>query len=70
MIMTETGGSFGGKNRINIEAHTALLAMRTGRPVRLTINRGGRTSGTAGPVRGCWGAIENGSAQGRDADRR
>lgn len=62
VIMTETGGSFGGKNRINIEAHTALLAMRTGRPVRLTINRG-EDFRDSRPGPGCWVRLKTGASK-------
>lgn len=42
MIFVElvpNGGAFGGKEDMSIQAQTALLAMVTGRPVRLTLNR-------------------------------
>ena len=60
VIMTETGGSFGGKNRLNIEAHTALLAMRTGRPVKVTINRG-EDFRDSRPGPGCWVRLKTGA---------
>ena len=34
-----TGGGFGGKEDLSVQAQTALLALRTGRPVRLTLSR-------------------------------
>ncbi len=60
VIMTETGGSFGAKNRLILEAQTALLAIRTGRPVKVTMNReeeflDGR------PAPGCWVRLKTGA---------
>jgi selenium-dependent xanthine dehydrogenase len=34
-----SGGAFGGKEDLSIQAHAALLAQMTGRPVKLTLNR-------------------------------
>jgi xanthine dehydrogenase molybdenum-binding subunit len=34
-----TGGAFGGKEDLNVQAHAALLALRTGRPVQLALSR-------------------------------
>jgi xanthine dehydrogenase molybdenum-binding subunit len=34
-----TGGAFGGKEDLNVQAQTALLALRTGRPVLLALSR-------------------------------
>jgi selenium-dependent xanthine dehydrogenase len=34
-----TGGAFGAKEDLNVQAHAALLAVRSGRPVRLTLSR-------------------------------
>ncbi len=34
-----TGGAFGGKEDLNVQPQTALLAMRTGRPVLLALSR-------------------------------
>jgi xanthine dehydrogenase molybdenum-binding subunit len=34
-----TGGAFGGKEDLSIQAHAALLARRTGRPVRVALDR-------------------------------
>jgi len=33
------GGAFGGKEDLSVQAQTALLAWKTGRPVKLTLNR-------------------------------
>ena len=53
VIMLEMGGGFGAKNGVFTEPHACLLAMRTGQPVRMTMNReeeffDGR------PAPGCW----------------
>jgi selenium-dependent xanthine dehydrogenase len=37
--LVPTGGAFGGKEDLSIQAHTALLALLTGRPVRLRLSR-------------------------------
>jgi xanthine dehydrogenase molybdenum-binding subunit len=37
--LVPNGGAFGGKEDMSIQAQTALLAQRTGRPVKLTLNR-------------------------------
>ncbi len=37
--LVPTGGAFGGKEDLSIQAHAALLARRTGRPVRVALNR-------------------------------
>ncbi|MDP6935488.1 MAG: molybdopterin-dependent oxidoreductase, partial [Myxococcota bacterium] len=37
--LVPTGGAFGGKEDMSIQAHAALLAVKTGRPVRVTLNR-------------------------------
>ena len=34
-----TGGAFGAKEDLNVQGHAALLALATGRPVRLTLSR-------------------------------
>ena len=34
-----TGGAFGGKEDLNVQCHASLLALRTGRPVRVTLSR-------------------------------
>ena len=34
-----TGGAFGGKEDLNVQAHAALLALKTGRPVLLALSR-------------------------------
>ncbi|MEK6769465.1 MAG: selenium-dependent xanthine dehydrogenase [Gemmatimonadota bacterium] len=37
--LVPNGGAFGGKEDLSIQAHTALLAHQTGRPVKLTLSR-------------------------------
>ena len=37
--LVPNGGAFGGKEDMSIQAHTALLAQMTGRPVKLTLSR-------------------------------
>ncbi|MBE3132139.1 MAG: selenium-dependent xanthine dehydrogenase [Acidobacteria bacterium] len=37
--LVPNGGAFGGKEDLSIQAHTALLARLTGRPVKLTLSR-------------------------------
>ena len=39
VIVTQVGGGFGAKNGIFVEPHAGLLAMRTGKPVRVEMNR-------------------------------
>src|SRR5262249_54106744 len=39
LTVVSTGGAFGGKEDMSIQAQTALLARVTGRPVRLTLSR-------------------------------
>jgi xanthine dehydrogenase molybdenum-binding subunit len=37
--LVPSGGAFGGKEDLSIQGHAALLARRTGRPVRVTLDR-------------------------------
>jgi xanthine dehydrogenase molybdenum-binding subunit len=39
VTLVSCGGAFGGKEDLSIQAQTALLALATGRPVKLTIDR-------------------------------
>ena len=39
VTQVSTGGAFGGKEDLNVQAHAALLALRTGRPVMLRLSR-------------------------------
>jgi CO/xanthine dehydrogenase Mo-binding subunit len=39
VIKTNVGGAFGGKNELSIEHHAALLALKTGRPVKMVWTR-------------------------------
>ncbi len=37
--LVSSGGAFGAKEDLNVQGHTSLLALATGRPVRLTLSR-------------------------------
>ena len=37
--LVSCGGAFGAKEDLNVQGHAALLALRTGRPVKLTLSR-------------------------------
>ena len=39
VISTAVGGGFGGKNEITLEPHIVLLAMKTGKPVKMVYTR-------------------------------
>jgi selenium-dependent xanthine dehydrogenase len=39
VTQVSAGGAFGAKEDLNVQAHAALLATRTGRPVRVTLSR-------------------------------
>lgn len=39
IIQTAVGGAFGGKEDVSVQAHVALLARATGRPVKLVLSR-------------------------------
>ena len=39
VTQVSAGGAFGAKEDLNVQAHAALLATRTGRPVRITLTR-------------------------------
>jgi xanthine dehydrogenase molybdenum-binding subunit len=39
VTQVSAGGAFGAKEDLNVQGHAALLALRTGRPVRLTLSR-------------------------------
>ncbi|MGH2936275.1 MAG: selenium-dependent xanthine dehydrogenase [Gaiellaceae bacterium] len=39
VTQVSAGGAFGAKEDLNVQAHAALLATRTGRPVRVTLTR-------------------------------
>lgn len=39
LIIQNMGGSFGGKSDITLQHHTALLAIQTGKPVKMTFSR-------------------------------
>jgi xanthine dehydrogenase molybdenum-binding subunit len=39
VTLVPNGGAFGGKEDLSVQGHTALLAVKTGRPVKLTLTR-------------------------------
>jgi selenium-dependent xanthine dehydrogenase len=39
VTLVSSGGAFGAKEDLNVQGHAALLARRTGRPVRITLSR-------------------------------
>ncbi len=39
VVGKQVGGAFGGKEDLSVQHHAALLAMRTGKPVKLTLTR-------------------------------
>ena len=39
VVLVPNGGAFGGKEDMSVQAQTALLALKTGRPVRLVLSR-------------------------------
>ncbi len=39
VTLVANGGAFGGKEDLSVQGHAALLAVKTGRPVKLTISR-------------------------------
>jgi selenium-dependent xanthine dehydrogenase len=39
VTQVSNGGAFGAKEDLNVQCHAALLALRTGRPVRITMSR-------------------------------
>ena len=39
VIGTQCGGAFGGKNEVTVEPHAILLALKTGRPVKMIYSR-------------------------------
>jgi xanthine dehydrogenase D subunit len=39
LVLSGTGGAFGGREDISLQVHTCLLALRTGRPVKMAYGR-------------------------------
>ncbi|HEX5270733.1 MAG TPA: xanthine dehydrogenase family protein molybdopterin-binding subunit, partial [Gemmataceae bacterium] len=58
-VPTEIGGGFGGKIRIYLEPVAALLSKKTGRPVKMTMNRAEVFEGT-GPTPGSYIKVKMG----------
>lgn len=60
VILAEMGGGFGAKNGIFIEAEAALLAQRTGRPVKVVMSREDEFKGGR-PAPGCCIRLKTGA---------
>jgi xanthine dehydrogenase molybdenum-binding subunit len=58
-VPTEIGGGFGGKIRVYLEPVAALLSRKTGRPVKMTMNRTEVFEGT-GPTPGSYIKVKMG----------
>jgi xanthine dehydrogenase molybdenum-binding subunit len=61
-VPTEIGGGFGGKIRVYLEPVAALLSRKTGRPVKMTMNRAEVFEGT-GPTPGSYIKVKMGVDQ-------
>ena len=60
VVPTEIGGGFGGKIRVYLEPVAAVLSRKTGRPVKLTMNRAEVFEGT-GPTPGSYVKVKMGA---------
>lgn len=60
VIPTEIGGGFGGKIRVYLEPVAAALSRKTGKPVRMTMNRAEVFEGT-GPTPGSYIKVKMGT---------
>jgi CO/xanthine dehydrogenase Mo-binding subunit len=60
VVPMEIGGGFGGKIRVYLEPVAALLSRRTGRPVKITMNRAEVFEGT-GPTPGSYVRVKLGA---------
>ena len=60
VIVTQVGGGFGAKNGIFVEPHAAVLAQRTGRPVRVDMTREEEFVDGA-PASGCVARLRSGA---------
>ena len=69
VVPMEIGGGFGGKIRVYLEPVAALLSSKTGRPVKMVMNRAEVFEGT-GPTPGSLHPRQDGRRQGRQARRR
>src|SRR5207302_1307303 len=58
-VPTEIGGGFGGKIRVYLEPVAAILSKKTGRPVKMTMNRTEVFEGT-GPTPGSYMKVKIG----------
>ena len=62
VIPTEVGGGFGGKGNTHLEPVAALLALKSGRPVRLAMGRAETFEGT-GPTPGSYMKVKLGATK-------
>jgi CO/xanthine dehydrogenase Mo-binding subunit len=60
VVPTEIGGGFGGKIRVYLEPVAAILSKKTGRPVKMTMNRAEVFEGT-GPTPGSYVKVKMGA---------
>src|SRR5262249_35092001 len=60
VVPMEIGGGFGGKIRVYLEPVAAVLSRRTGRPVKITMNRAEVFEGT-GPTPGSYIRVKMGA---------
>ena len=50
VVCTKIGGGFGGKNGVRLEHYAVVLALKTGRPVRIVMRRSEEFTASAGSV--------------------
>jgi CO/xanthine dehydrogenase Mo-binding subunit len=62
VVPTEIGGGFGGKTTIYLEPLAAVLARKSGRPVKMTMTRGEVLRAT-GPTSGTWFRVKIGATR-------
>src|SRR5262245_41297553 len=60
VVPTEIGGGFGGKIRVYLEPVAAALSRKTGKPVKMTMNRAEVFEGT-GPTPGSYVKVKMGT---------
>src|ERR1700730_11894534 len=60
VVPTEIGGGFGGKIRVYLEPVAAVLSLKTGRPVKVLMNRAEVFEGT-GPTPGSYILVKLGT---------
>jgi xanthine dehydrogenase molybdenum-binding subunit len=62
VVPTEIGGGFGGKTTVYLEPVAALLSRKTGKPVKMQMDRTEVFEGT-GPTSGTWIKVKMGAAK-------